>query len=148
MQDGNGDGIGDGKGNENGEERVGGEEFWYPPNQERSRVEVQALLFCTSHYSIIAVDRRWRLQVVSSFGRKTRRVPDDEIPRGEQGTRDGRKETVTRTGTGARTSTGMSTRAEMGVRTGAGTGTRIEMRVEGRESPRTYEVVLEVGRKT
>ena len=38
----------------------------------------------------------------------------------------------------------------MGARTGAEAGaeTRIESRVEGRESPGTYEVVKQVGRKT
>ena len=60
-------------------------------------------------------------------------------------TRDGKEETV---GGGARTR--MSTRARIGARTGAEAGaeTRIESRVEGRESPGTYEVVKQVGRKT
>ena len=45
-------------------------------------------------------------------------------------------------------STGMSTRVGIRARTGAGTWTRIEMRVEGRESLRTFKVVIEVDRKT
>ena len=40
----------------------------------------------------------------------------------------------------------------MGTRTGAGTGertgTRVDIRVEGRESLGTYEVVIEVGQET
>ena len=36
---------------------------------------------------IISVDRRWRLQVATSFERKTRHFPDDVVPRGKQGTR-------------------------------------------------------------
>ena len=54
--DGNGDGsgkgdwIGNGNGNENGEGREGGGELWYPPHQERSRVEDQALPSRTRHY--------------------------------------------------------------------------------------------------
>ena len=36
----------------------------------------------------------------------------------------------------------------MGASKGAGTGTRVEMRVEGRESFGTFEVVIEVGWKT
>ena len=36
----------------------------------------------------------------------------------------------------------------MGVGTGAGMGARIERMVERTESPGTYEVVIEVGRKT
>ena len=31
---------------------------------------------------IISADRKWHLQVASSFGRKTRRLPDDVVPRG------------------------------------------------------------------
>ena len=111
---------------------------------------------CYSARGIISVDRRWHLQVASSFGRYNRRRPVDGVPRGEQGTRDGREETVMGTGTGAgtggNTRTGMSTRVGMGAGTGAGTGertgTRVEMRVGGRESPGTYEVVIEVGFKT
>ena len=56
--------------------------------------------------------------------------------------------TGTRTGAGTGTSTGMDTRAGMEVRTGAGTGTKIYIRVEGRESLRTLEVVINVGWKT
>ena len=56
------------------------------------------------------------------------------------------------TGTGmdeekrTRTSTGMG--AGMKTRTSAGTGTRMEKRVEAIERLKTYEVVVEVGRKT
>ena len=61
-------------------------------------------------------------------------MPDDVLPREEQGTRDGRKITVKETGTGA----GMSTRVVIKVRTGAGTGagmwertgTIVEIRVQ------------------
>ena len=68
------------------------------------------------------------------------------VPRGEQGTRDGKEEMVTGTGTGARmggmTSTGVITRVGMGARTGAETGertrTRIEMGLEGREGLRNH----------
>ena len=64
------------------------------------------------------------MQVASSFWRKTWRLIDDVVQRGEQGTRDGKEEMVT--GTGAGTGTwariGMGTRAGMGARTGAGTG--------------------------
>ena len=42
----------------------------------------------------------------------------------------------------------MSTGAGMEVRTGVGTGTIIYIKVEGRESLGTSEVVLDVGRKT
>ena len=46
---------------------------------------------------------------------------------------------------------GMRTRVGMGAGTRAGAGeritTRVQMRVEGREDPGTYEVVVEVGRK-
>ena len=74
------------------------------------------------------------------------------VPRGEQGTKDGKEEMVTGTGTEAgtetRTSTGMRTRVAMGERTGAGTGTRVDMRVEGRESLGTFEVAVEVDWKT
>ena len=66
------------------------------------------------------------------------------LPREEQGITDGRKITVTETGTGAETggimSTGMSTRVVIEVRTGAGTGagtvertgTKVMIRVQGR----------------
>ena len=43
---------------------------------------------CHSVSGIISVDRKWRLQVASSFGRKT--CPTMWFPRGEQGTRDER----------------------------------------------------------
>ena len=98
------------------------------------------------------VDRRWRLQVASSFGRMTRCLFDDVVPRGEPSSSDEREKTVTGTGTGAgkgtRTRTRMSTRAGMGTITGAGTGTRIERSAERRESLGTFEVVIEVGRRT
>ena len=42
----------------------------------------------------------------------------------------------------------MSTRTGIGARTGAGTGTRIEIRAEQKVSLGTFEVVIEVGRKT
>ena len=84
------------------------------------------------------------------------------IPKGEQGTRDRREETVTGAGamvrTGGTTSTGMGTRQRivMGARTRAGTGvetgarirSRIDKRVEGRECLGIYELVIRVGRKT
>ena len=91
--------------------------------------------------------------------RKTRRLSNSNVvPRGEQGTTDGREETVMGTGTGAGTergtSTGMSTRVRMGARTGArtgtgeSTGTIIEMGVQERESLGTYELLIAVDRKT
>ena len=105
------------------------------------------------------VDRRWCLRVARSFGRKTRRLPNDVVQRRKQGTSDEREETAMGTGTKARTggskSTGMSTRvgkkAGMGTTTGAGTraktGTVIGMSVERREDLKTYEVVIEVKRR-
>ena len=47
--------------------------------------------YCYSYSTrgITSLDKRWRLQVASSFGRVTRRPPDDVVPRGELGTRDG-----------------------------------------------------------
>ena len=74
------------------------------------------------------------------------------VPRGELGTRNGKEETLTGTETGEGTrggkSTGMSSRVRMEARTGVGTETRIYMRVVERESLGTFEVVIEVGRKT
>ena len=67
--------------------------------------------------------------------------------RGEdKGTRDGKEETVMMTGTrttGMGTRTGTGTRTRIGAGTGASTGMRIERRVKGRESPGTYEVIVE-----
>ena len=54
-----------------------------------------------------------------------RRLSDDVEPKGEPGTMDGKKDTVTRTGTEAGTRTGVDTRTGMGARTGSGTGARI-----------------------
>ena len=52
--DGNGDwtrdGIGDWKGNENGEGTGRGGGLWYPPHQERSRVQEQAPSFRAQHH--------------------------------------------------------------------------------------------------
>ena len=92
----------------------------------------------------MSVDRRWRLKVANSFGRKRRRLSDDVVSRGELGTRDGREETVTGTGTGTVTKTRTATGTRTGMGTGAevGTRTRTERRVEGRESPGTYEVIV------
>ena len=127
----------------------GGGELWYLPHQEKTEYKTR---HCHSARGIISVDKRWRLQVVNSFGRKTWRLPDDVVPREEQGTRDGNEEmttgTRTRVGTGTRANTGMSTRTGIGARTGAETGTRIEMRAEQKVSLGTFEVVIEVGRKT
>ena len=69
------------------------------------------------------------------------------------GTRAG---TGTRTGTGSRagTGTGTGTMAGTGTRTGTGAGTEAERgllmkkEVEGRQSLGTYEVIVEVDRKT
>ena len=80
------------------------------------------------------------LNILTTLTRKTRCPPNDAVPRGEQGTRDGGEETRTETGTGMRTRTEISTRAGMGA--------RIEMRVERRENPGSYEVVIEVDRRT
>ena len=84
---------------------------------------------CHFARGIIAVNTRWHLKVASSSWCKTQCLPDDVVPRGEHDSRDGEKETVTRTETGAgterRTSTAMMTSAGMGTKTGAATGTRI-----------------------
>ena len=71
-------------------------------------------------------DRRWRLQVVSSFGRKTLRLFDDVVPRGEsvKGPRDEKEEVMTKTGTATGT----------GIRTDTRTEMRIERRMDGSES--------------
>ena len=90
-------------------------------------------MHCHPARGTISTDRRWRLQVASSFGHKTRRLPDDVVPRGEQGTRNGREEAITGIETGTRTRAGMSTRVGMEGRTGAGTGTRIEIGEGGGE---------------
>ena len=91
--------------------------------------------------------------VASSLRRKTRRLPDDVVPKGEKGTRDRKEETAatTKTGTGARrgtrTSTGMSTRVGMGARTGAGTAMRMYIMVKGKDDLGTCEMMMGVGRK-
>ena len=140
TQDGNGDGSGDenesssktgtgsetekGNGNENGEERGGRRRTLLSPTSgKKSRRHCHSV----RGIIIIFVDKSWRLQIASSFGRKTRRLSNGVVPRREQGTRGARKEMVTGTGAGA--------------------GTRMEMRVEGRESLGTHEVVIEVGPK-
>ena len=87
----------------------------------------------SSARGIISVDRRWRLQVASSFGRKTRCLPDDGILRGKPSTRDGGEET----GPGTGTRTGM----------GAETGPRTARRVEGKNSPISYNPIAKVGWK-
>ena len=63
----------------------------------------QKIAYCHSAHGIVSVDEGWRLRVASNFGRKTRRLSDDVVPRGEPGTRGGREETVTGTGTRAET---------------------------------------------
>ena len=57
---------------------------------------------------------------------------------------------MTGTGTRTRTRTGTGTRTGIGERMGVktGTGTITERRVEWRESPGTYEVIVLVGPKT
>ena len=98
------------------------------------------------------MDRRRRLQVARSFRRKIRRLPDNMVARGQQGTGNGREETMTGTGTRAGTETttraGIGTRTRMGAKMGAGTGTMIEKRVEEIGSLETYEVVIGVGWET
>ena len=83
---------------------------------------------CNFARDIISVGRRWRLQIASSFGRKARRRLVDVVPRGEQGTKDGREEMMTGTGTGVgtgeNTSMGISTRVGIGAETRVGTGER------------------------
>ena len=96
---------------------------------------VEARSVNNTRYEEYKTHTRWR---------KTRGLSDDVVPRGEQGTRDGKDETVTGIGTEA----GLSTSAEVGTRTGARAGTRTERRVKGRESLGTFEVVIDVGRKT
>ena len=104
-------------------------------------------------YTLYNADRRGRLQLTSSFGRKARRLSDDVVPRGEPGPRVEREETVAGTEAGAGEDGNQDEDEDgnrhedrdMGAGTGAGTGTgtRMEMRGEGGESPGTYEVVLE-----
>ena len=57
---------------------------------------------------------------------------------------------MTGTGTGTRMRTGMCTINRIGMEAGveAGTGTKTKRRVEGRKIPGTYEVIVEMGRKT
>ena len=76
------------------------------------------------------------MQVASSFAPKIGHRPVDVVPRGEEGTRDGKEETVMITGAGAgagigeNKSTGMNTRAGMwaGIEIRAGRGDRIMLR--------------------
>ena len=114
-RDGSGDGIGDKKENGNGEGRGGEGEVSHPQHKKRSRVKTR---HCRFSRCIISADRRWHLQVASSFTRKTQRRLIDVVPRGEQGTRDGREEMTTETG--------------MWAGKGERMGTNIYMRVEGR----------------
>ena len=93
-----------------------GRELWNPPHRQRTRVDDQALPFHTRH-RLYNVDRRWRLQMASSFQRKTRRPSEDVVPNGKQGTRDWREKTVMVTGTKTE---------------GRGTGTRVETRTKRR----------------
>ena len=111
------------------------------PGKMQSR-ERQTLPFRTRHhlyYILYTVNRRWCLQVASSFWRKTRSLFDDAVLRKEQGTRRGREETVTGTSNEARTGTikktGTGTRTGMGAELGTGTRAKTERRVEGKESP-------------
>ena len=109
---------GDGNGNGNGArmdtglktERVtriksgeGGGGLLDPLHQKRSRAEDQALLFRTQHN--LSGDRRLRLHVGKSFGRKTRRLYKIVASRGEPGHRDEREENVAGTGMGSLTGT-------------------------------------------
>ena len=90
-------------------ERKGGEKesFDIRPIMKEAAYKTR---YCHSARSIISVDRRWRLQVASIFWRKTRRLPDDVVPRGEQRTRDEKKET----GTGNRDGGGNGNEDEYG----------------------------------
>ena len=98
-------------------------------------------------HGIILVDRRWRWKVASRFGRKTQSLSGDVITRREPGpgreggTSDGKRDRV---GDGDEDEDGNGHED----RDGGGTGTRTEKGVEGRESPGTYEVIIEVGQKT
>ena len=89
-------------GSDMGKGRGGGGELCFLPHQERSRVEGQALPFCTR-------DHRCRQEVAPVGSQKLRAqpLPDDVVPGREEGTRDGRMETATGTGTGVGTRTGM-----------------------------------------
>ena len=78
-----------------------GRELW-SSHQERSRVELGTAIL----QAVISVDTRLHLQVASSFGRKTRHLPDEVVPRGE-------KMAGTETTAGAKT----RTRTAMGTRT-------------------------------
>ena len=141
--DGNGDGTGNGNGdgNENGDGTWGGGELWYPPHQEICRVEDQALPFGTQHplcrqEVVPAGSRQLRAQVPAPARRC-----DTEGGTGHQGRQGGNDD-------GNRDRGGDGTKIAMGARTGAETGTRIERKAGGRESLRTYEVIIEVSRKT
>ena len=68
------------------------------------------------------------------FRRKTRRLSNHVVTREEPGPRDGKKETVTRTGTGM-TTMGISTRTNTTTKTGMGIGTSTVRRVEERKGP-------------
>ena len=76
-------------------------------------------------------------------------MSDNEVQRGELGTRKRREETVTGTGTGVgtrtrtRTRTGMMKSVDAG--TGAGTQTHTEKREKCRKIPRTYKVIVDLG---
>ena len=125
-------------------EEEGGKEESFGIRHIRKEAEYKARLYHSTH-GIFPVNRTWRLQVVSSFGREVRGLHDDVEPRGLQGSRDGREESVT--GTRTRTEE-VGTRTGMGARTRARTGTRIERRVEGTGSLGTLEGVIEVSQKT
>ena len=106
---------GDGNGIENGEERgKEGSGVHHIKKQAGQKIR----LFHSSR-GVISGDRRLRLQVANSSGRKTQRLPDDVVLKGEPGTM----------GTGTRTRIGTDTRAWMTA--GTGVGNRDENREEG-----------------
>ena len=74
---GTGTGNGDGKGNENEDGRGGGDEVWYPPHQEKSRIEDQVLPFRTRDHLC-----RWELAPIGSQQPRAQ----DPAPAGRYGT--------------------------------------------------------------
>ena len=136
--DGDGDGAGTGTGTETREKRKSEPGTRMERREERSEIrhirkEAEwKIRHCQFAHGILSVGMKWRLQVDSNFGRKTWRLFHDVVQSGEPGPRDGREETVTKTGTGAGTGTrtGTGTRARIGTETGTGTEIRMETRAE------------------
>ena len=125
----------------------GGGELWYPPHQDRSRVDDKALPFRAQHHLCrqevgLAGSQKLRAQGLASV----RRCGTEGRTKHQGWEVDTVTGTGTRAGAGMRSRTGTGTRIRMGAGTGIGTGTRTERVVEGGESPRTCKVIVNVGR--